>query len=86
MKVIKEWLERINTDENFSKKFENLNDVKEVVELAEKEGYKITEDELMDLQIDMVSGGGLYRNLLDKGKNAKQQAADAAKNAWDFLY
>ena len=55
-KGIKEWKERVTADEEFAKKFEGLEDA-EMVELAKKEGYDFTEDELSDLKMESVSGG-----------------------------
>ena len=57
MKNIKEWAERIENDEEFAKKFEGIEDSKEMLDLAKKEGYEFTEEELMDLRMEAVSGG-----------------------------
>lgn len=63
MKGIKEWIADINSNEELMKKFEGIEDSKEVVELAKKEGYEFTEDELMDLKMEAVSGGGIGRRV-----------------------
>ena len=57
-KGIKEWVEDLAANEKLAKKFEGIEDPKEILELAKKEGYEFTEDELMDLKMEAVSGGG----------------------------
>ena len=70
MKGIKEWVEDLASNKELAKKFEGLEDSKEVVNLAKKEGYEFTEDEFMDLRMEAVSGGkisldGLWGSLKD---------------------
>ncbi len=69
MKDLKAFIEDLKSNENLAKKFENVKDSKEIVELAKKEGYEFTEDEFMDLQLSAVSGGfswGDAKNLFGK--------------------
>lgn len=57
MKGLKEFIEDLAKDNKLREKFKDLKDVKEIVSLAEKEGYEFTEDEYMDKQMENVSGG-----------------------------
>ena len=59
MKGLKEFIEDLAKDNKLREKFKDLKDVKEIVSLAEKEGYKFTEDEYLDKQMENVSGGVL---------------------------
>lgn len=57
MKGIKDWQKDVEADEELMRKFEDLEEVEDVIKLAEELGYKFTDDEFMDLQMEMVSGG-----------------------------
>ncbi len=59
MKGLKEFIENLAKDNKLREKFKDLKDVKEIVSLAEKEGYKFTENEYLDKQMENVSGGVL---------------------------
>ncbi len=63
MKGLKEFLEDLAKDNKLREKFKDLKDVKEIVSLAEKEGYKFTEDEYLDKQMENVSGGFSLDNI-----------------------
>ncbi len=54
MKGLKEFIEDLAKDNKLREKFKDLKDVKEIVSLAEKEGYKFTEAEYMDKQIQKL--------------------------------
>ncbi len=56
MKGLKEFIEDLAKDNKLREKFKDLEDVKEIVSLAKKEGYEFTEDEYMDNQMENVSG------------------------------
>ena len=57
MNGMKEWLKKIAEDEELRKKLEEKEEPKEIVDLAKEYGFEITEDELMDLQMEHVHGG-----------------------------
>ena len=57
MKGIKDWQKDVEADKELMRKFEDLEEVEDVIKLAEELGYKFTDDEFMDLQMEMVSGG-----------------------------
>ena len=57
MNGMKEWLKKIAEDEELRKKLEEKEEPKEIVALAKEYGSEITEDELMDLQMEHVNGG-----------------------------
>ena len=59
MKGIKDWANDMENNEEVYKKFEGLENVGEIIKLAKEEGYEFTEDDFMDLQMEMVSGGGV---------------------------
>ena len=66
MKGIKEWANEIENNKEFAKKFEGKENASEIIELAKEEGYEFTEDELMDLKMESVSGGkGIFRRVID---------------------
>ena len=69
MKDIKQWLVDMDNDEELLQKFDSLEDINEIIELAKKEGYEFTEDEFMDLQLELVSGGSVksFFNTLGNG-------------------
>lgn len=60
---VKEFKEKIVADAEFAAKFENVNTAEELVEIATKEGYNFTvEDvnnntELIDAELEAVAGG-----------------------------
>ena len=70
MKGIAEWAMDVDSNEELAKKFEGIEDPKEMVELAKKEGYEFTEQELMDLKMESVSGGiawgKVFKNSIHK--------------------
>ena len=75
-KGIKEWVEDLAANEKLAKKFEGIEDPKEILELAKKEGYEFTEEKLMDLKMEAVSGGfdinkayGTVRGFINKANN-----------------
>lgn len=74
-KDIKAWLERMSSDEEFNKKFDGIEDEKEVVALAKKEGYNFTEEELADLKMEAVSGGFSFRGLFGKAAEVATKGA-----------
>ena len=57
-KGIKEWVKDMENNEGLRVKFEGKESSEEIVALAKEEGYEFTVDEFMDLQMEMVSGGG----------------------------
>ncbi|MDQ5984088.1 MAG: Nif11-like leader peptide family RiPP precursor [Eubacteriales bacterium SKADARSKE-1] len=73
MKALKEFKEKLKSDQEFKNKFLGIKDQKEAIELARKFGFEIKEEDLeedSDLSEDMleaVAGG--------KG-NSKAQVAD----------
>lgn len=60
---VKEFKEKIAADADFAAKFENVKTAEELVELATKEGYSFTVDdvksntELIDAELEAVAGG-----------------------------
>lgn len=60
---VREFKEKIAADSDFAAKFENVSTAEELVELATKEGYSFTvEDvknntELIDAELEAVAGG-----------------------------
>lgn len=66
MKGIKEWINEMENNKEFAKKFESKNNIKEVIDLAKKEGYEFTEDDYMDLKMESVSGGGIFSKVIFK--------------------
>ncbi len=71
MKGLKEFIEDLAKDNKLREKFKDLKDVKEIVSLAKKEGYKFTEDEYMDKQMENVSGGFSLDNIKVGGPYAE---------------
>ena len=63
MKGIKELKVRLNEDVEFKKKFCGLKDIDEMLDVARKEGYEVTMDEiscdqeLTDDMLDAIAGG-----------------------------
>ena len=63
MKGIKELKARLNEDVEFKKKFCGLKDIDEMLDVARKEGYEVTMDEiscdqeLTDDMLEAVAGG-----------------------------
>ncbi len=63
MKGIKELKARLNEDVEFKKKFCGLKDIDEMLDVARKEGYEVTMDEiscdqeLTDDMLEAIAGG-----------------------------
>ncbi len=63
MKGIKELKARLNEDVEFKKKFCGLKDIYEMLDVARKEGYEVTMDEiscdqeLTDDMLEAIAGG-----------------------------
>lgn len=63
MKGIKELKERLNEDVEFKKKFCGLKDIDEMLDVARREGYEVTMDEiscdqeLTDDMLEAIAGG-----------------------------
>lgn len=80
MKGIKEWAIDVASNEELAKKFEGISDSKKIIELAKKEGYEFTEQELMDLKMEAVSGGKIdFGKVLDFGKKVYGKAGDVVR-------
>ena len=74
MQGIKEWIKRMSEDKEFSKKYQNINDNKEIARLAREDGFDITEEEIMDLKMQVAAGGDGV--LSDMWKSAKEIGKD----------
>ena len=87
MKGIKEWAMDVDSNEELAKKFEGIEDPKEIVELAKKEGYEFTEDELMDLKMEAVSGGVAWGKIFKTGANGLGSVLGhiSKKETWDKI-
>ena len=79
MKDIKQWLIDMENDEELLQKFDSIEDVDEIVDLAKKEGYEFTEEEFMDLQLEMVSGGSVKSFFSKLGKGVRKVIGGAFK-------
>lgn len=62
MKGIKEFKERIESDEAFCAKFADMTDENQLLALAKAEGYDL--EQLTDEELDMVAAGGIGDHLL----------------------
>ena len=76
---MKELLEKLETDSAFAEKFKGCKNLDDVIEMAEKEGYEITEEELealTDVSVDDLSkaagGFGLWQVELGGKKLVSQ--------------
>ena len=58
MKGIKDWAAEVANSINFLKEFKNLKSSEEIVNLAEKEGYKFSKEEFEDLKLGLAASGG----------------------------
>lgn len=73
MKGIKELKARLNEDVEFKKKFCGLKDIDEMLDVARKEGYEVTMDEincdqeLTDDMLEAIAGGvkGKYTHTIN---------------------
>ena len=85
-KDIKAWLGKMSSDKEFNKKFDGIEDEKEIVALAKKEGYNFTEEELADVKMEAVSGGaGGFKNLFAKATNYASKGAKTMSNINDSI-
>ncbi|MDQ5984094.1 MAG: Nif11-like leader peptide family natural product precursor [Eubacteriales bacterium SKADARSKE-1] len=57
MKGIMEWAKDLKHNEKVAEKFTGVKTVGDILSVAKKNGYEFTENELMDLDLDSVSGG-----------------------------
>lgn len=75
MKNTQDFLERLINDENFAKKFGEIEDFEALKEKAKKEGYDISKEEfkklqaeanseLSDEELESASGGGSVKQFL----------------------
>lgn len=62
-KGILAWAKELKHNEKFAEKFEDVETVQDILSVAEKEGYKFSEQELIDLDLDAVAGGALGADL-----------------------
>ncbi len=51
------WAKELKHNEKFAKKFEGVNTVQDILNVAKQNGYEFSEKELLDLDLDSVSGG-----------------------------
>jgi predicted ribosomally synthesized peptide with nif11-like leader len=71
MAGVKDFKEKVASDEAFAAKFENVKSAEELVEIAAKEGFTFTvadvneNSELIDAELEAVAGG---RTILAKGR------------------
>lgn len=85
MKNLKDFLEDLQKDKNFAKNFEGLSQ-KEMVKFAKKEGYSFTEEDLMEAELDAVSGGSILsslENVYNKGKDIYNKGKEMAPGVID---
>lgn len=61
-------LEDLKNNENLKRKVEEARSPKDACDMLEKEGYKVSEDELTEFYLDDVSGG-----LFDSNKTEVRQ-------------
>lgn len=90
MKGIKEWAMDVDSNEELAKKFEGIENPKEIVDLAKKEGYEFTEEELMDLKMEVVSGGFSWNSIKSGLKIGAHGLGTVLgyvtqKNTWDKI-
>lgn len=62
MKGLEDFLNDLKNDENLQKKFSETKDPSAAQDLLKKEGYHVSEDELMEFYLENVSGGFLDSN------------------------
>lgn len=72
-KGLKEFLESLKSNKELAEKLSKLDDAKEIVALAKENGYEVTEEEVMDMKMEAVSGG-LLSELLTIGFKAGKGA------------
>ena len=56
-KDIKDWAKELKHNEDFAKKYEGLKTVEGILATARKDGYDISREKLMELDLDSVAGG-----------------------------
>ena len=58
-KGILAWAKELKHNEKFAKKFEGVETVQDILNVAKKSGYEFSEQELVDFDLDSVAGGAL---------------------------
>ena len=82
MKDLKAFLEVMGKDKALSEKVRSASDVKEMVKIANEAGYAVTEDDMNDLLMEAVAGGGFFDDLLS---GVKKEAVDVGKKSLKTL-
>ena len=85
MKGIKEWANEIENNKEFAKKFEGKENASEIIELAKEEGYEFTEDELMDLKMEVISGGSIIGSVAGLLSKFIQGVGYASKKTGEWI-
>lgn len=62
-KGILAWAKELKHNEKFAKKFEGVETVQDILNVAKKSGYEFSEQELVDFDLDSVAGGALGADL-----------------------
>ena len=78
-KGIMEWAKDLKHDPEVAKKFTSVKTVSDILSVAKANGYEFTEGELMDLDLNAVSGGGKKKS--GEGKNLVEGISDITGGA-----
>ena len=54
---VEDWVRDLKFNKKNAEKYKGVETVKEILELAKKDGYDFTEKELLNFNLDLVAGG-----------------------------